>query len=659
MKNTHKNFGWLKIVVLSTIYTSIAFGDSLSCGDLILADRDALLYPTGLAYDISSGRHAFFPPHFEGNFTVAGEFGLDPDMMTRTYGGLRAENFGGVTFLDNSDKPLVSRVTGNPAAIRDQHYLLGLDPKDPTGKTPLIGIRPIPIIDREGLPKSDAYNVYPRIGKAADGTEVRGAEILDKHLREQFGYGPDDTTGPIYSILVYTHPEIKSVKLEEMGKPEHLIGEMRKTHMGAYIGEGKTRNSPFNYEQQKLNARGYPIQAVLIGFQGAKDQRTFNTNALITLRLLNEFNGGPIFPSDYKFDFFATQSLKDVLEFYRAWVDPTWVRPEEVNSTDPERKDKPFFKILQRDPRYATYCAEHQTIILNAALNIPQNEKGYQEIWGNEVGADLFAKARAAFKAVTGQEMPVIDPDSYIPLWQLEKIANPLSITEPGASLAWAPESTADIVADFVETYADFTRVESPVVPAAAILGFMAESIKRMEITPEIFLKTALPFIAKIFLYDATTRFKGVPEAMINQAIDAYIQANRAPLMGLLEKLPGVDREALAKTIFSEIENKRDWIAKNQWDVAVAKDNFLSDPEVEAAMKAAVSLVVRNVTDAEIKAGKKRVQFYAPPAVLSRIEMGLHPSNPFVFIHTTATIFDAVELRRQNGDTTLVPVPGP
>merc|ERR1711991_1027132 len=79
----------------------------------------------------------------------------------------------------------------------------------------------------------------------------------------------------------------------------------------------------------------------------------------------------------------APSNLKITLQFYRDWL-----------------KGESY---LRNDDTWKTYCAEHVTIITNCALNIPQNLKSYQEIWGDAEGSKLYELAREQFLAKVGQ----------------------------------------------------------------------------------------------------------------------------------------------------------------------------------------------------------------------------------------------------------------
>src|SRR5690606_30742192 len=114
-----------------------------------------------------------------------------------------------------------------------------------------VGIRPIPIVDRNaGYDRNNPLADYPKVGRTADGIEVQGSSLLDAYLRQQWGMDPNGRD-PIFALIVYHHPENYEGELTEAGL-KALTGSLLKTengmtHMGVYIGDGQTRNSPFNY----------------------------------------------------------------------------------------------------------------------------------------------------------------------------------------------------------------------------------------------------------------------------------------------------------------------------------------------------------------------------------------------------------------------------
>src|SRR5690606_31086555 len=135
--------------------------------------------------------------------------------------------------------------------------------------------------------------------------------------------------------------ELGSGKLSNMLKSEN-----GQTHMGAYIGLGRTRNAPFDYHGRVWYNQGYPVIVSEVSLEGVS-QSAFNHNAYVVERLLNEGNDRVIFPNDYKQDWYRTHTLKSTLDFYRGWIDRTWKRPEDIALAGSVAKAKPFYEILR------------------------------------------------------------------------------------------------------------------------------------------------------------------------------------------------------------------------------------------------------------------------------------------------------------------------
>src|SRR5688500_13616897 len=180
------------------------------------------------------------PAHFKGEFTLAGDYTLTDDALTNKYKGVKIGNFG------TTD---VQLPTGGINNVRDQHYRL------PDGK---IGMRLIPVSD-------SGMVVSP------EGEEVEGHEVMDDFLRKEMKIG---ASAPIYAMIAYLHPEEHNGTLRQLAK-ETVKTEMGQTHLGAYIGNGATRNSPEGYHNKKWAVGGYPATVQTVSLEGVH-QSTFN-----------------------------------------------------------------------------------------------------------------------------------------------------------------------------------------------------------------------------------------------------------------------------------------------------------------------------------------------------------------------------------------------
>lgn len=638
----------------------------------------------------------FNPAHFEGPFTVAGDWDLDPKAMQSHYDGLPVEQFGSLNLSLSPGVPLISRATGKRKYIRELHYMLG------NGQ---IGVRPIPIVDRPGppdspdpdylQPNSKYWKNYPTPGKAADGTPVRGSEALDQLLRSEYGFTPNDTQAPLFALYGLTHPELYDLDFSLLGNLHFLKTENSITHLGAYIGEGQTRNSPASYgamrweilhqSRQKplgrLESRGYPANIYIVKprWPGV-ETRSFLTNILVTLRLLNELNDGPSFPIDYKSDWVQTINLEETLAFYRAWIDPEWKR-------DPA-DDKPYLQKIKNDPLYQSYCSEHLTIVLNVAANLVQNEQGYKDVWGNTEGAKLWQLAKRRYenreRLVTigegvymtqelgpnaNSKFPEIDSRRVTPLWKTLGIRNPAREKTISKGLIYPLVTNADLIAAMIEQYANWVDV-GPVLATGALFHFLPEAMRRTGITQADYTQFAIKFAIKMIKHDASAQnfaeAGDVEKAYLdylNQLEQGDLAVQRPGLRTIFTNLetsiPGVTQDALA-AILDPLKTRASiaWIKKNNGKDLnkEAWPAFLDDVKSDMESARAIEPVIPQgqvVTRADAKGGEqteKNIKYYTPPAVIHRMAVGVYPyAERYLEIRAVATAFEASELRRATG----------
>lgn len=458
--------------------------------------------------------------------------------------------------------------TGDTHFVRDLHYDLG------DGRA---GYFPIPVSDYETVP-------------APNGKQVPGYAVLDGLVRAESHLGPRD---PVFALLAFNHPEMYRGTLKQAGT-EHLRSEMGQTHLGAYVGYGETRHSPENYHEMRFGVRGYPATVQLVSLDGVP-QATLNRNIHNALTILN---AGVKFPGDYKNDPFRAVDLATTLRFYRDWI------LEE--------------DYLRTDHDQFTYCAEHMTIMLNVALNVPHNEYAFREIWGDREGRKLFKRVRARYRFITGEDLP----ETYFePLWKKEKIEKPTKVTEVGRSLAWAPQSTSDLMVNFLETYASPVDV-GPVLTFAAMMGFKELLEQRTGITDEQYLHLAIPAANRMFIADALTKDLSNPAEL-----EAYILRKQAELAAVL------GRDDLGAKLLAGVKLNAD---------EILRCSGLDKETAWAWLRTVLSYQLEKQRRVPVQPGK--VQWYSTPAITHRIALGMHPKNRFVEIREVATIFDSTEL---------------
>lgn len=209
--------------------------------------------------------------HFKGPTTYIGPTRLSAQALAGLK-GLKEENF-------NTTTVNVMGADGQPKAhrVRDAQYDVG------DGK---VGVRLVSVQDNN--PAANAE--------------------MDKLVRAELGLTAND---PIWALIAYVHPEEHTKSLSEAGSS--LMTEMQSTHLGAYIGEGKTTNSPETYHSKTWNVGGYPANVQVMTLDGVPNG-TLMRNMMNADSVLNK---GVQFPNDYKNDPFLTTDLNTTLMFYR------------------------------------------------------------------------------------------------------------------------------------------------------------------------------------------------------------------------------------------------------------------------------------------------------------------------------------------------------
>jgi hypothetical protein len=462
------------------------------------------------------------PAHYRGKMTIEGPWSITETAAKEKYqvplarfGTFQILKPDGEAFMDGSGK--------KPAVLRELHYRLCSDVSTLGTNWGLrnaercnddnfkgYGVRPVPVVNGKYDSDDQAPKVEVGIKGGEEGAtkEIVGSEVLDEYLRKVTYPKRDaeDTANlPIYSVIAYQHPENPVAGFQELGNMDLLKTENSITHLGLYIGNGQTRNSPTNYHSWTWGHKGYPPLAFIVQYRGAEKQEDFNRNATLAIQMLNELNDGPAFPGDYKFDWFRSINLEETLAFYRAWIDTSWVREGYGDG------GTPFFDILKNTDLFQTYCAEHVTVALNVALNVPQNEAGYIRIWGEEEGKKLWALAKKRWKEERKTDKPIVaegempeTPASFKPLYLINgessaRTITPTAITTVGKHMAWAPETSADLMRDFLEQYANWTVI-SPVLTTATILGFVPELNRRTGIDMAEIQNLAKPVLESMYV---------------------------------------------------------------------------------------------------------------------------------------------------------------
>lgn len=475
-----------------------------------------------------------------------------------------------------------------------------------------------------------------RLVPVADHDAAASAQ-MDAIIREESGLQPND---PIYTLVAYIHPEENKGTLRDMGG-RFLKTEMGATHLGAYLGEAKTTNSPGGYHGNTWgvgHGLPYPANVQVLSMEGV-DQATLNKNLVMADAVLND---GVEFPGDYKNDPFRTVDLNTTLMFYRDWI-----------------KGEDY---LHDDETWHTYCAEHKTVAVNVGLNVPHNLESFQEIFGAE-GTALWEQFKGKFEELNNRPFTAADETRFEPLWKKEGLTAD-QIRAPskeeydafedarfegqqalhagwkplpaGKGLAWRPETTADLLKNFVETYASFQDVGAyPGI--ATIMSFKDQVVERLGVGADVFMGLALPVMNKMVIAEAMARGPTDPAQMEEwsktAAASIYVS-----LGGTVDELTSgqvkPELMQLAQACLSGL-------GAAQADIA----RVAARPQEERETLAYAFLRKSIEEDVEkargVQAGRRGLtEAYSPPAVTNRVVNGLVEKSKFIDLRVVATAVD-------------------
>jgi hypothetical protein len=469
-----------------------------------------------------------------------------------------------------------------------------------------------------------------------------GSKAIDTLIRKESGLKADE---PIFALIAYVHPEEHHATLKQAAT-QMLKTEMGSTHLGAYTGEGKTTNSPETYHNKSWGVndgtKPYPANVQVISLEGVK-QGTLNKNMRHADSVLNF---GVKFPPDYKNDRMNTADLNSTLMFYRDWL-----------------KNEPYLKT---DPLWATYCAEHKTIVANIGLNVPHNEASFKEIFGTE-GAALWKTYKVRFKEATGRDFKASDETSFEPLWKKEGLTA-VDIKAPtlaeydkyqkarfsgdiasgtyrsykpitsGKGMAWKPETTADLMKNFMETYAPFREVGG-YASAATLMGFQETVVTRMGLPPAKFMESVMPVMSEVMIAEGMARAPADPAhfgAWAEQATGGLYLAFGGNAADLAQGgTVNAQLMGLAKGIMGGVAQAAPQIAQAAKGAPAKRNDVAS-----AWLKKAIQDNLEKARELMV-ASPDKTEIYSPPAVTNRVIQGMVDKSKFVNIRTIATAIDA------------------
>lgn len=388
-------------------------------------------------------------------------------------------------------------VDGGRRLILESLYPLG-----PDGDGPL-GLRPIPV--------TDEAEVQVPVSGSDEKIPIRGSEALETHVRQSLGLAPTD---PFVSLHVFNHPEIWRGQLFDLADPsiDNLLKfELGQTHAGFYVGHGRTINSPPNYHDSKWDNKGYPASVFALTYEPVANSALMR-NLFVISHLLGKTGQGPTAPINYKQDVLRAVNLSETLDYFRAWLDQSWVRPQERQLYG--ARAKPLFWYLKNDESFAVNCSEFVSIVVNLAVNVPQNLESYEEIWGRKAGRKLWRLAEekwqnevamlpgAATKpAVTYAEFGA---SSHPALWKKLGIRHPGSIRQIGKSLLWQPLTTADMLGLFLEHYVSWVELGSPQT-LTFMIGLAPMIVDRMKVNYHEYFAALKPIITRMVIRERAT----------------------------------------------------------------------------------------------------------------------------------------------------------
>jgi hypothetical protein len=546
------------------------------------------------------------PMHFTGPVTFEGAK-LKAEALTGSYRGVDPAKFG----MTEVKLPQMDGTT-KTVVVRDMHYDLG------DGK---VGMRLVPV--KDGDPAANKQ--------------------MDDYLRKEMGLKPNE---PIWGLIAYIHPEEHTGDLKQLGT-EMVKTEMGTTHLGAYLGGARTTNSPENYHNSSWSVKGYPANVQMVSLQGVA-QGELNKNLVAADTVLNK---GVKFPPDYKNDVMQTVDLNTTLQFYRDWI-----------------KDEPYLKT---DPAWATYCAEHKTIVTNVGLNVPHNAESFKEIFGADEGPALWDKFKTKFQEANNRPFTAADETHFEPLWKKEGLTaaqiRPTTLAEhdayvaarydgslangtytgfkplpPGEAMAWKPETTSELVKNFMETYASFKDVGG-YASAATMLGFKDVICPRMGIDDKTYIGNAMPIINKVMVAEAMARAPGDAAG--------YAKWQEGATAGLYLAFGG-KKEDLAPG--GTPDAARMGLAKLSMQGAAAAQAQVAQVATQPAdkrndlaygwMRGAIQTDLDRARQVMV-ADAKHTEMYSPPAITNRVANGIVDHNKFVTVKVLCTAVDASEVQ--------------
>lgn len=586
--------------------------------------------------------------HFRGASTYNSPYALT-DQALKNYGVSR-ELFGSTTV----------QVSGSVQFnVKDYQYVIA---KDENGNPTEVGMYFIPVSDNSSVTDNN-------------GNIVSCGQLIDDLIRTKSGLGPNDD---IYALISYMHPEINQGTIAQLSATEKSV--LGFTHMGAYLGNGVTSNSPVAYHNHRFGCAwggvintnyGYPCNVHIVSLNGV-DQNVLNRNCQLVDLLVSH---GLEFPGNYQDSIFRPEFINAALMYYRDWL---------------MQED-----YLMTDTSWYFYCAANKLTVLNIALNLPHNEKAFQEVYGATEGSALWTQFLNRYTNATGFDFyyyPGMETD-FVPLWKQEGLQpsdiipftieqyneydkyrrkgtiynGPMPVMPPKAVVCAAQE-TADIINEFIQIYAD-PYDAGPLSTVAVLWGFMTPVTQRMGISETEYLYYTLKLFQLLVYSNARanaaivpaknwsesqwfwttyqmliTIFGGTATATNNvsaqqntSTVDALVaqdlQINSVVAQTTSDQQPNAPMLA----VFSLLNVITQWDAIMQGGVISAADAYVEFMQAaQAPFNEAKGVVVTK---------RNKIQYNILPAAFNVISNGLYGKNDLVNIETICTAVDVSEIQ--------------
>jgi hypothetical protein len=195
--------------------------------------------------------------------------------------------------------------------------------------------------------------------------------------------------------------------------------------------------------------------------------------------------------------------------------------------------------------------------------------------------------------------------------------------------MVWPPETTSDLVVNFLETYAAFEHA-GPFVDTLLILGFKEELTDRMGISEAKFIELTFPVFNKLFIAEAMVTAPGA-------RTDEWLTETKSKLFKSLGGPEATQEDQKQLSLFADLCLQG---AKSQMDDLVAHPKPPDEMTGRRSAREWLRKALRDDIEKARQAGvsdASKVEFYSPPAVIQRVVTGLHPKSKFVKLRTVCT----------------------